>query len=255
MMTKSAELADIARELEAELEEYPDQRGEILVEAANQYHWAGHSDRALAGRRRVRETLGLPPDELDESVLDMSNLADALTPPPQPPETRILFWPREEIPRAHEAWPQLVEHRLADTVSAEREAANRELSASGVTRITMVPLTTARLMAFAERTGCDPTEESTRLACMNEIVDDGGTISWPPARNGPCWCGSAINYKKCCGRPGQNSLFPTSHASADMVGGLTIISTSPRCPNLSAAMQGLDGIRGTSFSRIRDHQA
>ncbi|WP_371581244.1 SEC-C metal-binding domain-containing protein [Streptomyces sp. NBC_01314] len=22
---------------------------------------------------------------------------------------------------------------------------------------------------------------------------------WPPPRNGPCWCGSEREYKKCCG--------------------------------------------------------
>ncbi|MCE7006417.1 SEC-C domain-containing protein [Kibdelosporangium philippinense] len=303
MRTKPA--AAIAAELEAELEHYPDERGQILVEAAEAWHQAGDHDRAIAlltqaialggedggnarvelvevlfdldqieqaqaqldelrhqrpssptpyhlaaelledrgqhqqaltwfnmavarlteqemadrdtefgflsyannivaGRRRVRHALGIPPDELDESVQALSeqaeDLARALT-PPAPREVRVLFWPRNEIPRAHEAWPRLVEHAEADTIIAEREAANRELSEAGIARITMVPLTTAKLLEFTTRTESDPTDEDTRLACMNEILEEGGTVSWPPARNAPCWCGSAIKYKKCCGRP------------------------------------------------------
>jgi hypothetical protein len=29
--------------------------------------------------------------------------------------------------------------------------------------------------------------------------DQGTMIEWPPGRNQPCWCGSAVKYKKCCG--------------------------------------------------------
>jgi tetratricopeptide (TPR) repeat protein len=300
--TKSA--ADIAAELEAELEQYPDERAQILTEAAEAWHEAGEHDRAialltevvalggeesgmarvaladvlfdldrveeaqvqlntlrrerpsspapchlaaelleergahqealtwftmaatrlteeemaardnelgflsyannvLAGRRRVREALGMPPDELDESVRSFDDHAEdfarALTPPPQ--EVRVLFWPRDEIVRAHETWPQLVQHVEVDVIVAEREAANRELSDAGAARITMVPLTTGKLLEFAARTGGDPADEDTRMACMHEIIEEGGAISWPPARNAPCWCGSAIKYKKCCGRP------------------------------------------------------
>jgi uncharacterized protein YecA (UPF0149 family) len=112
-----------------------------------------------------------------------------------------LFWPRDEIPSAHQTWPQLVEHVDADTIIAERETANRELSEAGIARITMVPLTTAKLLEYTTRTGSDPTHSDTRLACVNDIVTEGRAISWPPARNAPCWCGSATKYKKCCGRP------------------------------------------------------
>lgn len=120
----------------------------------------------------------------------------------QPREVRVLFWPRSEIERAHQLWPQIVEHTDLDAIRRDREADNRELSETGVSKITMVPLTAARLVEFAARTGGDPTDESTRRACMAEIVDDGDLISWPPARNAPCWCGSGGKYKKCCGRPG-----------------------------------------------------
>ncbi|WP_116199451.1 SEC-C domain-containing protein [Amycolatopsis circi] len=176
-----------------------------LADRNTEFGFFSHADNVVTGRRRVRHALGLPPDELDESVQGLSERAGALVgasaEPAPPGEVRVLFWPRDEIPRAHEAWPHLVQHPEADTVIADREAANRELSETGIARILMVPLTTAKLREFATRTGSDPAAEDTRLACMNEIFEKGGALSWPPARNEPCWCGSGAKYKKCCGRP------------------------------------------------------
>ncbi|QUH05569.1 tetratricopeptide repeat protein [Saccharopolyspora erythraea] len=311
MKPRSAEAARFARELEAELDEYPDERAEILTDAADQWHRAGDHDRAvqlleeaiahggedganarvgmaevlfdlgrddearaqldalrhqrppspvpyhlaaelleeradhqnsltwfnmavsrlseqemadldhefaafshagsvLVGRRRVREALGIPPDELDESAPpvgpdpfdDIDALIDGPADDVRPPaEVRVLFWPRGEVARAHEIWPRLVEHGDPEATVRDRERANRELSEAGVGRITMVPLTTTVLIEFAARTGGDPTDETTRRACMDEIVEAGRLITWPPARNAPCWCGAAAKYKKCCGRP------------------------------------------------------
>jgi tetratricopeptide (TPR) repeat protein len=169
-----------------------------------------YANNVLAGRRRVRQALGLAGDDLDQTVrdpdpallteLDKLTVGDAHRDRP-PREVRVLFWPRSEIPKAHERWPELVEHTDADAIIGEREHANRELAAGGVPRITMVPLTAATLAEFAARTGGDPTDQRTRHACMTEIINDGATIGWPPGRNSACWCGSTIKYKKCCGRP------------------------------------------------------
>ncbi|MEP6526285.1 MAG: SEC-C domain-containing protein [Nocardioidaceae bacterium] len=163
----------------------------------------------LAGRRRVREALGLPPDELDHSVphprsnpsIHANDLSQCLAHgAPSPDVVRVLFWPRDEIPGAHERWPKLVEHADTDAIVRERGMANRELSQGGVARITMVPLTASELKQFAARTGGDPVDATTRRACMEKIISEGGVISWPPPRNAPCWCGSGTKYKKCCGR-------------------------------------------------------
>ncbi|ROP37807.1 tetratricopeptide repeat protein [Saccharothrix texasensis] len=178
---------------------------EELAQRDGEFGFAGYANNVLAGRRRVRQALAMPPDELDESVESLADRAEdftrALTPRAVPQEVRVLFWPRDEIAHAHTTWPQLVQHSDADRVVAEREAANRELSETGAARITMVPLTTAKLLEFAARTGEDPADEDTRLACLNEIVEEGGAVAWPPARNERCWCGSTSKYKKCCGRP------------------------------------------------------
>jgi hypothetical protein len=314
--------AEIARQLESDLEDYPDERGEILLEAGDAWHRAGDSQRAiallseaialggedgsnarvvladvlfdigrdeearvqlaalraappsspmpwhmgaellesrgeldqaltwftaavsrlsaeematrhqglsyanalLAGRRRVRRSLGQPPDDLDDSVselgpsttdsvgaafTDIESSGQTYSPADDrsraPREVRILFWPRDEIARAHQSWPQLVEHTDIDAIARDREADNRTLSSAGTPRITMVPLTVAGLNEFVDRTGGDPIDGSTRREYMAEIVAEGGAIAWPPARNAPCWCGSAAKYKKCCGRPNQES--------------------------------------------------
>jgi tetratricopeptide (TPR) repeat protein len=165
----------------------------------------------LAGRRRVRRALGLPPDKLDESVpepgaasqsLDQDDLDDPFPSTSRRAVVPIPFWPRQEIPHAHERWPQLVPGSDADSILRERELANRRLTASHtMSRIAMVPLTVAKLTEYTARTGGDVADDATREACMEEIIDEGGLIDWPPTRNAPCWCGSGRKYKKCCDRP------------------------------------------------------
>jgi hypothetical protein len=182
----------------------PGERAVAVVDRALSY-----ANGVLTGRRRVRQALAIPPDDLDRSARslgdvpfgDEAELIDDLADHPPPREVRVLFWPRVEVVRAHDRWPQLVQHADANAVARDREKANRELSEAGIARITMVPLTTARLTEFAARTGGDPTDEVTRIGCMAEIIEDGGVIAWPPPRHALRWCGSATKYKRCCGRP------------------------------------------------------
>jgi hypothetical protein len=161
------------------------------------------ADNIIGGRRRIRGALGLPPDSLDESMQAHDRQAEdfirELTPPKSPAETQVLFWPRAEIPRARETWPGLIERDDVDAVVADREAANRKLAATGVKKIVMVPQIVARLLERA-----DPMGDETRRAYAAELVAEGRTISWPPERNSPCWCGSAVKYKRCCGRPNMS---------------------------------------------------
>ena len=159
----------------------------------------------VAGRRRVRQALGIPNDGLDASDESISRRADEFLrtamPDPRPRRVRVLFWPREEIPRANQTWPELVATANDNAGFREREASNRRLAESGVAAIDMVPLTVAKLTDYVARTGADPMDSDTRVACIDEIVDEGQAVAWPPPRNAPCWCGSATKYKKCCGRP------------------------------------------------------
>lgn len=216
-----AELLEHRGELEAALTWFTAAVSRLSDEEMATHRWFSYADCLLAGRRRVRRALGQPPDGLDDSVAEMSpyttDLDGVLAIDTEqesgplawgtrlPREVRILFWPRDEIPRAHQRWPQLVQHTASEAIIRDRERDNRALSEAGAPRISMVPLTVARLTEFATRTGADPADGRTRRECMAEILAEGGAIAWPPARNAPCWCGSTAKYKKCCGRPNQAS--------------------------------------------------
>ena len=150
---------------------------------------------------------------------------------PSPDTVRVIFWPRDEIPRAHERWPQLVQHTDTDTFARDREMANRELSQTGVARIVMVPLTASELAEFAARTGGDPVDETTRRACMEEIINEGGVVSWPPPRNAPCWCGSGTKYKKCRGTKDTGAVRARVHIQLGLVA-IPKSSTPSRMENI-----------------------
>lgn len=165
-----------------------------------------HTNALLGYRRRIRQTIGLPADEFDESVQfapAFDDVAELAGDPDSgmPSQVRILFWPRAEVAGAHRQWPDLVEDPDPETHLRERERANRELSENGCPKIVMVPLTVAGLIDFAARTGGTPADEHTRRTYLDELVDQGAEIDWPPGRNAQCWCGSGTKYKKCCGRP------------------------------------------------------
>ncbi|MGW4720986.1 hypothetical protein [Nocardia sp. NPDC004260] len=84
-----------------------------MAERDDELGFLCYANNIIAGRRRIRQALGLPSDDLDTSVESLSQRADEFvrtsTPSKPPREMRVLFWPRPEIPHAHETWPQLVE--------------------------------------------------------------------------------------------------------------------------------------------------
>ncbi len=178
----------------------------------------------LDARRRVRETQGLPPDELDLSIPpeaptppeerggfpfaphSTEGLAEAIDSGEQqsPAELRPLFWQREEFHEALERSPELAETIGTDHAAYARrlEARWLGLSTRGVSRVLAVPLDFHLLEQVAERLGGDVHDEDVRGTYVTLMVDvRGDYIAWPPGRNEPCWCGSGTKYKKCCGSP------------------------------------------------------
>jgi tetratricopeptide (TPR) repeat protein len=160
----------------------------------------------LAGRRRVRTTLGFAADELDK----------AAAPGGQPPDVafqghlplghaapgavvRVLFWPRDQVQDAHRHWPALVQTPEVESSIRQRELENRQLVAGDGVHIVMVPVTVQQLLDYAARTNGDPLDARTRSQLLHERYDQGGGLPWPPQRNQRCWCGSDRKYKKCCG--------------------------------------------------------
>lgn len=163
----------------------------------------------LIGRRRVRKELGLRPNDLDTAGSPEPPVPSVAYPGELPPGVvtpgtvvRVLVWPRDQIMLAAARWPDLVQAPDAESVMRQRELDNRQLVADGGGRIVMVPITVAQLQEFADRTDGDPLDALTRTKLLHERYDQGAGISWPPARNATCWCGSGRKYKKCCGAAG-----------------------------------------------------
>jgi tetratricopeptide (TPR) repeat protein len=169
------------------------------------------------GRHRIRRALGLPRDDLDSALPELPwrpepggfpSAAEVLDSAPEripAGEVRTLFWQVEELREATRRWPDVFGGEgVADgTYHATLEGRWRELAQRGVARLTLVPGTADGLARFAEDTGGDPGDSGTRRGYMDQLVAAGVGIAWPPARNGGCWCGSGVKYKKCC-RPAGN---------------------------------------------------
>ncbi len=58
------------------------------------------------------------------------------------------------------------------------------------------------LQDYTDRTDGAVEDATTRHGHLEEQIRRGDVLAWPAGRNAPCWCGSAVKYKKCCGRPG-----------------------------------------------------
>ena len=302
--------ARLAAALEADAERYPEERGEILLEAATQWNYAGETDRALAllrtvipgggedgqfarvevaalrfeagdaeaafaelatlraerplhvapchmaaelleenghlddalqwfnvtttrlddgelaracedpsahsyasvvlmGRRRVREALGLPNDDLDDAAPEPTwnlfptdkYLLDDLDEPEGSDVVRTLFWPRSELPGVRANWPGAFGPDDDGDYHRRLETDLRELAARGAHRVELVPGTADGLAEFALTYAGDAESSDTRQAYLEDRWLRGHLVTWPPPRNGPCWCGSGAKYKKCCGKP------------------------------------------------------
>jgi hypothetical protein len=179
---------------------------ETLDELRDSGSWLQPPSIMLRNRREIRRQMGLMPDTMDEMTPDapLSPLADfedirdqaATSRPPR--EVRMLVFQRDERAQARRRWPDAsTEPDEEYYPAAERRW--RELSDTGVPSIRVVPMSVADLCEFADRVGLSPTDEETRTSYAQTIPHE-RMIVWPPARNSPCWCGSGIKYKKCCGQ-------------------------------------------------------
>jgi tetratricopeptide (TPR) repeat protein len=149
---------------------FPD--NEIAEACDPESGWMTYAANVLWQRRSSRGQLGLPPDALDEAVAApplhhggaFPTLQEVLSSDAVGAArgVRVLIWPRAEFDTARRQWPDLID--AGTTHDAYRTRLEGE------------------------------------LRDLAEQAAQGNTTPWPPPRNSPCWCGSAIKYKKCCGR-------------------------------------------------------
>jgi hypothetical protein len=173
-------------------------------------------------RARIRKVLGYEPDELDALELaartavtrTLDDLADG---PRRTPgavdsgavgsrprgEVQGLFWPRGELEKVAQRWPALVPPGVVEsgTYWADLEAQFAAAASAGITTVTIAPADPDSLAAAATREGLPVEDDGLRWRHREAQRARGLEISWPPPRNGPCWCGSGRKYKKCCGNP------------------------------------------------------
>ena len=71
----------------------------------------------------------------------------------------------------------------------------------GPSRIVLVHVRVDALHDYAERTGGSVEDAATRRGYLAEQARLGNLLAWPPGRNAPCWCGSAVNTRSAAGAP------------------------------------------------------
>lgn len=99
-------------------------------------------------------------------------------------------WPNlaDDMPTDHDAYRAAVEQRMHDIRARTRGA-----------RLIMVSHTVADLDERATIDGGDAGGAELRGRAASLLAHHGEGVLWPPKRNDPCWCGSAVKYKQCCG--------------------------------------------------------
>jgi hypothetical protein len=182
----------------------------------------------LGMRAELRKTLGCEPDELDVLVQGaraaFARILDDLAEVPAPAaggvgpshpraggpggpraggEVQGLFWPRGELEKAARRWPSLVPPSAVESGGywADLEARFAAAASAGIPTVTIAPADSDALAAAAAEEGLPVEDDGLRWRHREAQCARGLGISWPPPRNGPCWCGSERKYKKCCGNP------------------------------------------------------
>ncbi|MFD5539565.1 SEC-C metal-binding domain-containing protein [Streptomyces sp. NPDC127079] len=116
-----------------------------------------------------------------------------------PLKTCVLFWPPEECAQLLECYPTVADAYGGHPRQVERTL--RELSVQGALHLAVGRATVSGLEAHVDEKGGSPDLPAARSRYAAELARRGLAADWPPARTGPCWCGSERKYKKCCGNP------------------------------------------------------
>jgi tetratricopeptide (TPR) repeat protein len=146
----------------------------------------------LQQRHRIRHALNRPHDAHDNLAERLeTRLANAATREEQ--ADALVFWPKDDLDRLLTRWPALSEAYGRDwddhRARLEREFVRR--------RPAVYTGSAAGLIGYAGGDGEAP-DAKTRNGYAGQLASGAQPIAWPPERNGACWCGSGLKYKKCC---------------------------------------------------------
>jgi hypothetical protein len=189
--------------------DHPDYREQTLV-----------AERLCAMRAAVRADLGLPQDELDGRRTVLRAAVNELRRHSNPTggydddssggydgdgegngegdgAVLALYWPQPDFEQLIARAPELSTMYGAtwDEHRSKVEEALAMLSATGVPRVAILWGSFDELAAFAAIRNHPITDDDLRDEWAGLIED---IRAWPPPRNEPCWCGSELNYEKCC---------------------------------------------------------
>ncbi|MFI5735262.1 SEC-C domain-containing protein [Kribbella sp. NPDC051587] len=156
----------------------------------------------LNARRRMRQALGIELDSLDRrgemGVVERTNLYfDALDilREPQVSRGQVHVWSRSELVGAHEVWPVRIS---LDSITDYYHDVERVLRRHNSPVLVMH----RSVRFFYDRAlEAQPLLEvpGQTFTSIKWPRDDATGVAWPPGRNQPCWCGSEMKYKRCCG--------------------------------------------------------
>ena len=118
------------------------------------------------------------------------------------PTIAMAWFPQGELEKALARWPGFVERwEIKDHADYCRRVDDelRVMTSHGIAPLEVAPINVEEFVAWCEEQGVDPGQAESRSQFAAVLANRGRTISWPPSRNGVCWCGSGQKYKWCCG--------------------------------------------------------
>ena len=194
-LTRGLELAIRSGDPERLVEQLRDLRAESLAKLGR----APDELQSAAPAVAERERRGSPVTARDSSTL---------------PPVALAWLPADEYAEWPQRWPDLADSPLMHDENGEpvshavycrrMEGRLRVHSEAGMPRLSVVPVRAAEFNPWVADNAPDERDPAQLRAQYAADVarDPSRTVTWPPARNEPCWCGSGRKYKKCCGAPG-----------------------------------------------------
>ena len=112
----------------------------------------------------------------------------------------VLHWPEPELDELLQAYPELEsEYPTHAAHLTDLEASLRDLAATGTENLGIVTGTIPSYEAFAASEQSSPSNADLLPQYATTLAARGKAVAWPPAKGGPCWCGSGGAYRDCHG--------------------------------------------------------